>query len=953
MFPSAARWYLAAIAVLSLLCIAMQLSIQAYAQKQAKELIRVWSERANVHIDDVRYHLLRNGLVLQGLRIERGSDKVSIKHIFVRANPKLLTSSTPRIGIMDISGFDAEFTSAVNSKIWHQDRDLKQIWQAATSLTVHGGHVNLYLKGKDFPPVELRGLSLHQQLQTSGRTITGSAKLLQGTLNGQWNMATETQKGESSQSKGIIKWHALDASQLTASLALKHIEGHLNGELSWKMAAGDAEKKSLNLQGEIQLDTVSDRETSNPHSLQFNATNTDDLWKIDIAAAAWPLDPWSDTLPMIGGRQLISAQLDSTSHWRGRDGHWKISSDKGLLQDMIYARPDRNQEGNKHSAWYWSRISYAKANIDTDKNRLHLSAINMVDSRLMLQAGKADTIIQADTGDAADKNSPPGLPEKTLAWNIYADHINIRNMMLALTMPQGKVTLEALDGKAQCPKGKPLSFKLHTAAVETSLAPDKNSATSPKWRLRGSAEKDKHGELISASFNVTGTHIPIARLRPLLPLQDDISSPVKLAGDTEFKAKVTVKQGSWQMQGKAAVRDFNLSHGGNSWLAKQVNLQFGPVGMGLDAQKINSIKSQEWQYTAALHPLPPRMPDSTQPETTEVSNPLWWVTTLRKNNTKIGHLVFENGKISIGQQQSIWADQVDFKADTIKIDHWSDISIKGKAGSGDFHFNGKWQALSDEQRFQGKAVLSQATPFFLHNWMTASGMPHLIQGRLSAKLSVNDGHAPDSYQSTVKVQLIQGRTEAETFPSDPMLARTGYNTSDLLQRLDQHTGVITLQYDLAGQWTTQPLNLERLGLSMQAAMHQAVQSVTIAKDKPKPAKTVTEARIRLHDRERLSQNERIRLFSVVRKMRQAPDTIVELRARWSGKKEDSETDAEIQRIRRTQQLIERYMIYRKINSRRIFPVWPTAEDQTDETGSIQVVTKKLPSQKAQVRKPGH
>ena len=924
----------------------MQLSIQANAQKQAKALIQSWGKQAEVQIGDVRYHLLRNGLVLQGIRIERGSDKITIKHILIRANPKLLTSNTPRIGTMEISGFDAEFTNTASNNIWHQDRDLKQIWQAATSLTVLDGQIKLYLKGKDFPPVELHGLSLQQQLQSSGRTITGSAKLLQGTLNGQWHMATETQKGEGWQSKGIIKWHALDAGQLMASLALKHIGGHLNGGLSWKRAAGDTEKQSLNVLGEMQLNTVSDREMSNAHSLQFKATNTDNLWKTDIDAVAWPLDPWSDTLPRIGGRQLVSAQLDSTSHWKGRPGHWKISSEKGVLQDVIYAHP----ASNKHSAWYWSRINYAKANIDTDKNRLHLSEIDMVDSRLVLQAGKADKSIQTDMDDATDKNSPLSLPKNTTAWNINANHINIHNMMLALAMPQGKVALEALDGKAQCPKGKSLSFRLYTAAEETSLAPDGNSVTIPQWRLRGTAEKNKHGELTSASFNVVGTHIPIARLRPALPLQDDISSPVKLSGDSEFKAKITVKKGSWQMQGEAAVRNFNLAHGGDSWLAKQVHLRFGPVGMGLDTQKINSIKSQEWQYIAALHPLPPQMPDGTQ---TEVGNPSWWVTTLRNNSIEIGHLIFESGKISVGQQQSIWADQVDFKVDSIKIDHWSNISIKGNTGGGDFHLNGKWEVLSDEQRFRGNAVLSQATPFFLHNWMTASGIPRLIQGRLSVNLSVNDGHEPDSYQSTVKIQLIQGRTEAGTFSSDPMLARTGYNMSELLQRLDQHTGLITLQYDLTGQWTKRPLNLERLGLSMQEEIYQAAQSAAIGKDKIKPAKTATEARIRLHDRERLSQNERIRLFSVVRKMRQHPDTIVELRARWSGKKENTATATEIQRIRRTQQLIERYMVYRKVSSRRIFPVWPTIEDQSDETGSIQVVTRTPPSVKTRVRKPRH
>ncbi|MFQ5345373.1 MAG: hypothetical protein ACE5DZ_05375, partial [Mariprofundus sp.] len=863
--------------------------------------------------------------------------------------PKLLTGSTPRIGSVNMAGVSAVIRTN-DHNVWQDEPQLRQIWQAATSLTLRDGQIKLYLKGTDAPPVVLSEFNLQQQLHASVRSMAGSARLLRGTLNWTWHTSPEMQQSGKKQSEGELAWQALDASQLAASLALQHTEGQLNGGMTWHLTADGNKKPSLHVEGNIHLNTVG--ETSHMHSLQWVGTKTDDLWSMDIDADAWPLDPWSGTLPAIGGRQLISAQLDSTSHWQGRSGHWRIHSSKGFLQDVIYARPT----DTKQSGWYWSRINYSKADIDTAQKRLRLSDIDLMDSRLVLQAGEIDGTAQQTTADDVTdaENITPALPEKNGAWDIHADRINIHNMMLALSTPQGKVALEALEGKAQSPKGKPLSFKLHTAKRQASTSPDESSNDAPQWTLSGKAEKNSQGELHSARFDVSGKHIPITRLRPLMPLPDDTNSPAKLAGTAAFKAKISVSLGSWQMLGKAAVRDFKLSHGGDTWQTDELNLRFGPVGTGLKKQRIQSMECQTWQYTAALHPLSPQSPAHAQNEAPAFNASSWWATILRNNQIEIDHLNFKNGTVSVGQQQSIWADQVNLEIDSIKPDHWSDISISGNSGGGDLHLKGQWEMLSDEQRFKGKMALSQAVPFFLHNWMIASGMPRLIRGRLSANLNIADGKEADSYQSAVKIQLLRGLAEKGLFPSDPMLARTGHNTSSLLHRLDQGTGIIRLQYDLSGSWTEQPLDMERLGLSIQASIQQALESAKLDDDNnPVPPKTATEARIRLHNTERLSQNERIRLFKVVRKMRRHPDMTVELRGTWTGNENREERAIEIQRILQTQQLIERYMVYRNINRRRIFPIWPSVEDPSDETGSVQLISSISPSKKIPAKRSRH
>ncbi len=949
MFPAAARWYLAGLAVFGLLCIAMQLSIQAHAQQQARELVQAWGERANVHIGDVRYHLLRNGLILRDIQITRGDDSISISQMLLRANPKLLTGNAPRIGVIDIFGLDGEITHVGQADIWRHDRYLKQIWQAATSLTVHDGSIKLYMHDKNRPALELSGIFLRQRLQFAMRSITGSARMQQGMLSWQWDMHARPepavqQPNEHWLSKGSVQWQGLDVARLTASMALKQMAGHLSGGLAWETSRHE-QQPLLNMHGDMQFDTGVDNTSSHAHHLQYSATETGGKWQVDLDATAWPLDPWADVLPRIGARQFISAQLDGNMHWQGQPGNWDIRSDKGLLQDVTYARTGSSES----PAWYWSRIHYNHARIQTAKHQLHLAGLDMLDSRLVLQTRRMDAVDKPDDeqGNDAERgvaavNQDAAVERKEAlkepVWDISADKINVQNMMLALSMPQGRVIVESLDGQARSPKGKALSFKLHThkkQAVDTKAAPagEGNKKQPPQqWQLRGKADKNRRGQLTSASISIRGSHIPVARLRPLLPLQDDADRPVKLAGETDLKVTVTVDQGEWQMQGKATVLGLNLAHGGDVFLADQLDLRFGPVGMGLETQTIDKIDTQGWQYMAALRPLPLHEAEHAEHDAGSQGSAAWWVMALRNNHIAITRLNLDNGKISVGQQQAIWAGQVNIQADNIQTDQWSNITMSGKIGGSKFYLHGQWQALSNPQRFRGDARLEKATPFFLHNWMVASGMPRLIQGRLSASLHLEDGQAPDSYQGTVKFQLLQGLTETGIFTSDPMLPRTGYSTPELLQRLEQRSGVIALQYDLDGLWPTQAITLERLGLSMQHAMHEAARTGHWRKENATEPNTI-EARVRLHGRERLSLNERIRLSKVIHKLRQHPELMIDLRPKWTGREL---TEQEQQRIRRTQFLIEKYMTYRNIDKNRIFPIWPTAADKVDEIGSVQV-----------------
>ena len=186
---------------------------------------------------------------------------------------------------------------------------------------------------------------------------------------------------------------------------------------------------------------------------------------------------------------------------------------------------------------------------------------------------------------------------------------------------------------------------------------------------------------------------------------------------------------------------------------------------------------------------------------------------------------------------------------------------------------GDWDALGEVNRFRGNASLKNALPFFLNNWMTASNMPRLIRGRIFADLSVKDGDSTDSYQSSVQLKFLRGLTEMSLSPDDPLLSRIGFSASDILLRLDDGAGKAALQFETSGSWRTQPLNVGRLGMSMQSALQQAVmqQEDQVRGPSPEKQKHSSDTRIRLREGGSLSLNERIRLFKAVRLLRKNPD----------------------------------------------------------------------------------
>jgi len=903
----------------------MQLSIQAHAQQRVEQMVRQWSEKSGVSIGKIRYHLLRNGLIVQHIHIQRQHDQINIQQLLVKAGPEQLADISPHIGKIDIFGLDAELTYGKHI-LQNHDKQWQQLWQSTTDIRVHNGTLKLYLDHQATDHHASTALRMHnihyQQQQHQGkRIITASAQTQQG------NIHMQGQIDKSNRANAALHWQHLNARNLAHASALQAIQGWVDGQIFWQQSPD----KPVHMHGSIAFSKHAPG--TQPSQLRFTATQGNDNWDIDWHASAWPLAPWSATLPMIGQQRLQAGNFDGSSHWQGHAGAWHITSPHGSIHNATFTASINNDD--QAQSWHAKQLQYHDASLHTGNHRLHLArlAIHQGNIRLRLPPHPAST----------DQQTNQHTEDNIQAWHISIDKIVTQQLDLSLALAQGKIRLPSLHGSSSWPTGQALVFKLHTNNQNPQANSAEKNTETPVWHLQGSLPGSLPVESATAILNIRAEHVPLAQLRPLLPLQHASHGTVSLSGQASLHATISVQQGLWQMHGKASAQGIHLSHGGNTWQADQLQLTFGPVGMGLERQKVASMLAQHWQYTAALHPLPPpdqgqsQNPDNHADSGKNQPQPTWWATALRDNHLDIGQMAWTQGSISVGQPTSIWVDQANLTIHHIQPGQYAQISLDGQLSGGDLQLQGAWNMLSERPDFHGTASLHAATPFFLHDWMNASAMPRLMRGRLSAHLDVHNDPDRNHYRSNIALYFRQGIVEAGTFAADPMLARTGLSTADTIHQLASEHGDIKLSYQLAGSWQDQPLNLNRLGMGLQ---HAAITKLQHTQQPPKQKDTIphVETRIRLHHGEPLSMNERSRIFNIIRKLRQHPTMLLDMKVEWGG---SNITPDKQRRIQRTQDLIERYMAYRKIDRNRIYPLWPLPEDHTDGINAIRLETRTL------------
>ncbi len=405
---------------------------------------------------------------------------------------------------------------------------------------------------------------------------------------------------------------------------------------------------------------------------------------------------------------------------------------------------------------------------------------------------------------------------------------------------------------------------------------------------------------------------------------------MSLDGLASIHAEIVVRHGQWQSSGDMTVAGLSLNHSGDQLSSEQVEIVFGPIGSALPEQKIQSIDMQGWHYTAPLKPL--TMNESANEAEADEPGPYWWATLLHNHNWHIGALNLDGGVISVGREDSQWAGGLALHAEGIQADALSAFNLQGRVNGGLLVVDGQWNPLSTRPVYVLKARLTHANPFFLNDWLQASGMPRLIRGRLSFSLNVGKGKTPGSHIAASRIQLTRGMVEASIFPDDPLLGRLGYGLADVLARLDDGRGRAVVIFDIEDNELYRLPDLRRFGAAMQQAIQAGIKKGSTTSGRAEAHHD--EARIRLHESSGLSHNERTRLRKLWRQLKAHKDWILDLEPTWTGKTLNAPL---IGRIRYTQALIEGFMHDRGISAGRVFPIWPTQQNHAEDLGFIHVL----------------
>ncbi len=941
----AARWYLAAAVGMILLAGALFLSMQMQAQQQAQRAIQAWGARAGIAIGSIHYQLLHNGLTLRDLRMVQGGDLLRIDQMRLSADPQQFGGDTPHFGALEINGLHIELHHLDQ---WPQNPPFRQLWEATSNLKIRNGSLTLHLHNTKQPAWQIDQITLQQQAYGSGRDLHATLRTAAGRVRLHITRSTE---GSQIKWQGKTSWQHLRAATLATAIGLQPRHGTLDGALDWLYYQHRATTNSpatttalppllppLTLQGTLLLHDHSNQQPGR-HRLQWQAQRIitpapqpTAQWQLQLAAHDWPLAPWRDALPMIAGRRLLTGLFSGQVSAAQQHGTWHASSAKGQLQDVTLAGTNEKQQ----PAWYWRDIRYQQASFEQRKRRLHLARVTLTDSRIALQL------------------QPPGDPRSaqpiapTQPWQLNIDQIDNHNMMLALATHYGQLRITALDGSGRYPAGQPLSFQLQHSSTAA-------EQPAPAWRLKGQIARPDAASSATKQRPATRIYLhskrlPLLRLRPLLPVHHQ-ENPVNISGtadidtlltldqhaqDKENKADQTIPSNRWHLMGHAELRQLQISHAGSYWQADRLRLDFD--SRSSNAPHIRKLIASDWRYVMPMLPL------SADPEANrqQADSPLWWIELLRSSRLHIDQLQLQRGSFFMGNQSVRWGDQLEITLNHLSPQQPGALTIGGRIGDGALHLDGQWNPYPRPAQWLGHATLEAADPFFLRQWLHTSGMPALLRGRIFADLNIEatSTTAPEAAHGQFTFRLLQplfeptqpgSATLAEGAEQahDPLRSRTGFATRQLSQRLTRHHhGDVILKLPLHDSSAT-PLQLGQQLLTQarkEAAANHGVQAADAS------AHPVTlETRIRLFNGQPLSLNERIRLAKVAAKLRRHPHLLIELQAHWSGRRL---SDDIVQRIRRSQQMIERFLRYKNIPATRIYPVWPSEAGRVADIGFI-------------------
>lgn len=926
---AAARWYLAGIAMLALILVAIHFAIQVYAQQEAKRLVSSWAEETGFSVRDVRYRMLRGALTLVDVRFNSERLQAYAPTLFLHGNLSSLSGERPRATRVEVRGAEISLTEKALKEVMQGETEsipdlFHQLWNSAQRVGIYQTRLKWLPVGDDPFPNRSTILNL-VRLESSVISGERSTEGLAHWLDGEMALTTHTvlKDGLASQADGKFSWKGLDAAVfLDEVLSLSALPGRLSGSLSWEQKRDDL--ASYVLIGRADIEDSVDR--SEGSSLAWNGSLSKGEWRGDIKSVAWPLAMFSNQLPDFQHYRLVAGQFNGDFKLAGNLNQWQMDMAEANLGDIRYHRaspaiePAEDVRTEAFPEWHAEalrvsnvRLQWPERNIYAKKMALK-SANFIVDSRGVERTGRG--------------------------WNIEAKEIIFDQITPSIRLSEELFYLPMLEGKASLKSSGRLQLKLKSSKLN-------GEGLAESWRISGSGMLAMKG---SSRFRleVKAKRAALVRFRPFMPemVRRDASD---ISGDVNLKLNLQAGSFPWEGSGEASITDAHLQHGGEQWHAKAMKIEFDKIGPKLQMQQIHQIDVQDWHYQAALRPLnlpevnrleenlmevsPSKMgqPEMEQLEAEDAEPVVDEVESISAERWHIQNLLLNNGLVTVGHSDAVWADSAEVHIRDLRPGTAAPVEIKARLGRGSLTVKGTldWNAAMPDLH-KAKILARDTLPFLLNDWLTISNMPKLIRGRVYADFTLKK-EKDGAYKGLGYLRLQHGVLGPSLSKSDPLLSWVGFNAHDIFSSL-QSGGRVRFRVPLQGTETV----MDMVGSSLVKVMKTKMEKQGhVIKPMPGVGGQLLSS-IRLHGRGSLSQNERVRLRKVIRNMLENPKQVIELKPQLGSLSQDGK---QVERARYTQQLIEAFMTHRGISRSRIFPVWPSEQHRSSSsTSGIGIVT---------------
>ncbi|MDQ7010670.1 MAG: hypothetical protein Q9M29_02505 [Mariprofundaceae bacterium] len=892
--PTHARWYLAGVSVLALLLVAVHFAIQVRAQQEARRMVMQWMQQSGASVGWVRYRLLRSALTLEDVRLLRGGAAVVVMgKVLLHGDLYSLMDISPRVVSVEIMDADIRMDISrarrfLRGEVWPGNDVFRQVWASAQSLQLRNGRIHLQRDGHQAPLL----------LEQAGVVVAGASQQRTIRLHAFWHGAPleldmQMRAAEAQpRLQASLNWRDVSGADLAKAFGLEAFPGRLTGSLQWH---GGGES-GYELDGRIRLaDEDGVAAGTVVHGRMDVAT-----WQLDTRISSWPVASWRRYAPVWHGYRLVAGVFEGEVTWYGdmQSGAWSAECAAGVFRDIRY-QPAAEQEAEQ-SGWRIGRLQLSGMRLQMPIRHLAIARMTMADTSLYFMPGRTD-----DAGEP---------------WEITVGKGAFECLQLSVEVNDGVFRMPPMQGEASWRAGGGLVFDMHTGMG------DESGHGRPAWRLHG---KGMLTATRPASFEMQllAEDVPLVRMRPLVPgLSGHQGKAAALAGLVRLDLTVRIREGAWRLGGQMAAADVRLAYGANEWWAEDVQVDIKQAGMGLPEQLLSQIEVRGWQYMTALRPLA-----AMSSEAAEESAASPWSYALRHGHWGVERIRLHDGSISVGRTDAVWMDDISMDVNGLQRGHKARLRVEGRLDGGGVDISGGVDMRGESPHINLKGRVRNALPFFAGDWLSLSGAPRIIRGRLSADFSLADT-SDGGYRATATLRLRRPLLESGVFVNDPLLPRVGFGMHEVFARLAGKQDAISLNISLAGDWQQAPFDWARAGEALLAAIRKASQKA-IPLTLEKKAAVMAESQIRLHNRDTLSHNERARLRKLWRKALRHKKWAIDMVPQFSQQKIDSTL---IRRIRYTQRLIETFMSERGIGRGRIFPVWPVAEHRTGETGAIRV-----------------